>query len=259
MTVDLNHGSGPLVAPMYMPPGGYGVGREINKLVDAALVRLNNARPVRDYIGGSELGDPCQRRVYYGAKKIPKEPFTGDKLRIFYMGHVFESMVADWLKEAGFDLKTVDDQGNQFEVVTANGMVKNHCDGIFVGGPTIEGLTYPCLWENKALKNRGWQNIVKRGLARAEPKYFAQIQIYLGYFNIPFCLFTAINKDTAEIYHALVPYQLEQAQRASDAGVDMIRALARDEPPPGIASQPDFFMCRMCQYVKYCYESRAND
>lgn len=249
---DFNSGSGPMV-PVDLERYGADAAERINLLIEEALIKANNERPARDYLGGSELGDDCLRRVYLNAIKAPKKAYNGKKLRIFWMGHVFESMVAEWFKMAGFILRDRDDQGNQFEVVTANGRIKNHCDGIFTSGPTIPNLIYPSLWENKALKSKYWNMIVKKGVKKAEPKYYAQIQMYLGYFKISFCLFTAINKDTAEIYHEIIPFDLATAQETSDNGVMIIRHLDQGTAPTRPYPRPDHWKCRMCDFAEACW------
>lgn len=252
--LDLNHGSGPLDAP-FKP--AINIAEAVNARIDAALARKNEAQAPRNYIGASELGDPCLRRVYYNAIKADRTPFTGQKLRVFEMGRAFEALVADWIKAAGFDLRTHDLAARQFEFVTGNGRIKGHSDGVLAGGPRIPDLAYPALWENKALKGRYWNALVKKGLRSAEPKYFAQVQLYLGYFELPNALFTAINKDTAEIYHAVIPYEVAEAQRYSDRGVDLIRAVDAQNPPPRIASSPDFYACRMCNFAEtICWRDR---
>ena len=44
------------------PPGFV---ESVNALIDHALVTENDARPTRDYLGGSRLGDACARRLQY--------------------------------------------------------------------------------------------------------------------------------------------------------------------------------------------------
>jgi hypothetical protein len=48
-------------------------------------------------------------------------------------------------------------------------------------------------------------------------------------------LFTAINKDTAELHHELVPFNAELAQRMSDRAVRVLRATDAGELLPRLA------------------------
>jgi hypothetical protein len=51
-------------------------------------------------------------------------------------------------------------------------------------------------------------------------------------------LFTAINKDTAELHHELVPFDADLAQRMSDRGVRILQATDAGELLPRIATSP---------------------
>ena len=59
-------------------------------------------------------------------------------------------------------------------------------------------------------------------------------------------LFTAINKDTAELHHELVPFDGALAQRMSDRAVRILRATDAGELLPRLARNPDHYECRMC-------------
>jgi hypothetical protein len=251
--IDLSHGSG------YVPgrPAGKThvpkIGELINGLIDEALERERAAQPERDYIGMSELGDPCLRRVFYNAEKAPRKPFDGAKLRIFETGHVYEAMVARWLRAAGLTLHTEGEPGWSFESTTANGHIKGHIDGFVSGGPRIPGLPYPFIWENKALGSKWWKLIVKNGLQFQEPKYYGQVQLYMGYFEVHNALFSAVNKDTEEVYWEIVPFDLAEAQRFSDRGVSVIHALDDGVPPERLCPNPTYFEAKWCGYAEHCF------
>ena len=107
----------------------------VNALIDHALVTENDARPTRDYLGGSRLGDACARRLQYEYLKTPKDEgggFSGQSLRIFALGHVLEDLAIEWLRMAGFDLRTRNRYGDQFGFSVAGGRVKGHADGVVV-------------------------------------------------------------------------------------------------------------------------------
>ena len=260
MIVDLNESGASPFGPAREHVKPQALAELINPYIDAALEKTRAEQPKRLYLGASELGEPCKRKVILGALDAVRTPLTGRKLRIFEMGHKFEDMVADWLKRAGFWVHTIDPQtGKQFEFQTAldsngHGRIQGHIDGVIDGGPRIPELPdYPWVWENKALMAKYWNAIVKKGVQIAEPKYYYQLQMYLGYFQIKVGLFTCINKDTAEIYHEIVPYVLQSAQRISDRGVELIQMLDRGEMPKRISKNRDYYLCRMCDFAESCW------
>jgi hypothetical protein len=97
--------------------------------------------------------------------------------------------------------------------------------------PPDLGMGFPAIWECKSLNAKSWRDTVKNGLKKSKPIYAVQVATYQAYMegSIPGisknpALFTAINKDTAEIYHELVPFDAALAQEASDRAVNLIRA-----------------------------------
>ena len=228
----------------------------VNARIDAALVAENAKRPQRDYLGGSRLGDICSRRLQYEFLKAPRDPdggFSGRSLRIFALGHVLEDLAIEWLRKAGYDLRTRNRHGEQFGFTAAGGRVQGHADGVIVAGP--DGFVAPALWECKSANARNWREIVKHGVAKAKPVYATQIalyQAYLGLTETP-ALFTAINKDTCEIWHELVPFDAALAQSASDKAVTILRASDAGELLPRHTSDPEHFECRFCAWKAWCW------
>lgn len=228
----------------------------VNARIDAALVTENATRPQRDYLGGSRLGDICSRRLQYEYLKAPRDPdggFSGKSLRIFALGHVLEDLTIEWLRKAGFDLRTRNRHGEQFGFTAAGGRVQGHADGVIVAGP--DGFAAPALWECKSASAKNWREIAKHGVAKAKPVYAAQIalyQAYLGLTETP-ALFTAINKDTCEIWHELVPFDAALAQSSSDKAVTILRACDAGELLPRHTSDPEHFECRFCAWKARCW------
>ena len=250
--IDLNHGSHALYGTPRMPA----VADRVNALIDQALVERNQARRPRDYLGGSRIGEPCARKLAYEyahAAVDAGKGFDGRTLRIFDVGHQFETLSVQWLRAAGFDLRTHRSDGEQFGFVTANGRIRGHIDGVIVGGPDI-GTSWPLLWEHKALNAKSWSDTVRRGVLLSKPVYYAQLQIYMAYMDLRAALFTVLNKDSQELHHELVALDPRAAQALSDKAVDVIRAAEAGELPPRIAASPDFYFCRWCAYAQRCWQ-----
>jgi hypothetical protein len=224
-----------------------------------ALEAAHAAEPPRDYLGGSRIGEPCARRLAYEVTHTPVDAgmdFGGGLLRIFEAGHRFEDLTIRWLQAARFDLRTRGRDGRQFGFSIAGGRIRGHIDGVIVHGPGV-GIRWPALFEHKALNQKSWADLVKRGLRRSKPIYFAQCQLYMAYMELQVTLFTAMNKDTQELYHKVVHFEPAEAQRLSDKAVDILRAVEAEELPPRIANAPDFYLCRMCPYARRCWEGDA--
>ena len=237
----------------------------INKLIDDDLQHKNGQHPQRDYLGASRLGEPCVRALQYEYTQTPRDKaYTGQTLRIFEMGHTLEKMAWNWLQGAGFEIETHQPTtGEVYGFSVAQGQLQGHVDGIVWQVP--EGLEQdiqvPAIWECKSLNARSWKQLVEKGVKIAKPVYAVQIALYQAYLEelIPGlsqnpALLTAVNKDTSELYHELVPFDAGLAQTASDRAVTIFRATQAGETLPRITQDPDSFYCRFCNWQTTCWK-----
>jgi hypothetical protein len=242
----------------------------VNAVIDGALEAEQSAQPRRTYLGGSRLGHPCKRALQFEFAGAPKDDggnFDGRNLRIFAIGHALEHLAVRWHGAAGFELYTRKGNrpdGEQFGFSVAGGRIRGHVDGIFAGGPAIPGLTYPALWECKTMNARNWRETVAKGVAVAKPVYAAQIAIYQAYMEGTVAgiaknpaLFTAINKDTAELHHELVAFDGALAQAMSDRAVRILHATDAGELLPRMTREPEVPACRMCPWAQRCWSLPA--
>ena len=228
--------------------------KQISEHIDQGIVRENNKRTPRTYIGGSSLGNDCARQVQYRYMQTKKdEDFQARTLRIFEFGHHIEDMIAGYLKNAGFDLRTHSTKGEQFGFSVADDQIKGHIDGVICGGPVK--MDYPFLWECKSANSKKFGEFVRKGVTQANPTYAAQLALYQTYMDLmdyP-ALFTVMNKDTSELYYEFVPFNAELAQKISDRGVEIIKATRANEMLPRIANESDYFTCKFCDYRNTCW------
>jgi hypothetical protein len=154
------------------------------------------------------------------------------------------------------DLRGDGADGEQFGFTAAGGRLRGHADGVIVAGPDV-GIRWPALWEHKALGQKSWNDLVKRGLRLSKPIYFAQVQLYMAYLQLEVALLTALNRDTLALHHEAVPFDAAEAQRLSDHAVELLRAAEAGELPPRIAQAADFYLCRLCPYATRCWETPA--
>ena len=68
-------------------------------------------------------------------------------------------------------------------------------------------------------------------------------------------LFTAINKDSEEIWFELVPFDGGLAQRMSDRAVRVITATDSQELLPRHATTPTHVKCKFCPWQDRCWSS----
>lgn len=240
---------------------------KVNLFIDNGIVEIESKRPERSYLGGSRLGVPCSKALQYEYLKTPKDEgreFDAKLLRIFAAGHVFEDLAITWLRQAGFEIYTEKPDGEQFGFSALNGKLRGHADGIINNAPAALKMTFPALWECKSLNNKSWNDTKKKGLTLSKPVYAAQIATYQAYLSetIPDlyknpALFTAINKDTSEMYHELIPFDGRLAQDLSDKGLNVIVACDAGEILPRISKTPTHAECKKCPWQDRCWRAEA--
>lgn len=228
-------------------------------LLDAAHQAKNAEQTPRQYLGASAIGGECERQLAYSFHMTPKDEgstFRGNTLRMFDMGHDGEERMAAYIRAAGFTLQTHKEDGRQIGISDAEGKFKGHLDGVIHAGPDIPGLKYPCLWENKALGSKTFADFKRNGLKDFKPTYYAQVQIYMGYHGLESCLFTALNRDSGEVWVELVKFHARDCQDYIDRAVRIISSKNPEEL--GKAGKgADDFKCKFCDYRRRCHSVPA--
>jgi hypothetical protein len=224
----------------------------INVAVNEAIERaaVATAELPRPYLGASIVGSECLRKVQFDWWC---KPTHSARLReIFARGHYFEAQSRERLIAAGFKFAPPEVLG--FSAV--NGALRGNADGIIIAGPDLLGvyLIYPLLWEHKAVNAKNWRALERDGLEKTFPQYAAQVSLYQAYLDITNpALFTALNADTCERLHFLIPFNGERAQLWSDRAVTIIEATRAGELLPRGFDDPKDWHCRMCPHAERCW------
>jgi hypothetical protein len=171
---------------------------------------------------------------------------------IFARGRFFEQLSREHLVRTGFEFAADD----QLSFSAAGGLFRGHADGIITAAPAALNIGCPAIWEHKALGRKGWTAIERDGLEKAYPAYAAQVWIYQAYLAVTKhpALFTAVNADTCERLHLLLPFNAEQAQAWSDRAVVVIEATRAGELLPRVTKDPDDWRCLLCGHRKRCWQ-----
>lgn len=226
----------------------------VQKLIDDAMVIEHQKQTRRNYLGASRWGETCSRKLAYefhGQKS--DRGFPGKTLRIFNCGHDGEERMAEYMKSAGFVITTHKEGGGQIGFEAFEGKLKGHIDGAITDGPQIDGLQYPCLWENKMLGMKSFNDVVKKGVKASKPVYYAQMNIYMGYMELGQGLFTAQNRDNCEIYSEVINFDARNAQECSDRAINVVTS-GNPEEFPRITNDSSDFRCKFCDYRGTCHK-----
>ena len=229
--------------------------QQLNDIVDSKILKQYNTQEKRSYLGASSIGDECIRKVQLQYMQKDQK-VSAKQIRTFDIGHCLEDLIIKWLRIAGFDLKTRNENGEQFGFSVANGKFAGHVDGIILSFPEQfpdkpKGVS---LLEIKTMNHKSWNDTQKRGVLVSKPVYYSQVQLYMAYMELDRCLFVALNKDTSDLYFEIIPFDPGMAQKYSDRAVQIIKATENNELLPCVSGDSSFFLCKMCGFRDHCWK-----
>lgn len=218
---------------------------DLSKLILEAVKKREREAP-RNYIGCSTIGNPCNRAIWYAYHNAPCEPIRPQIQVIFDTGRYLENLIINYLEEAGVNLiRPSDENHNLFCFDENNPKFRGHMDGIIFVGSS------PCVLEIKTMKSSEFENFKRKGLFESHPKYYAQIQAYIGMKQYKSGVLLAMNKDTQAFHHEWVEgdsdYYAVLKAKAEIVGNS-------NNPPERITGYPLGYTCSRCNYKKICFQ-----
>jgi hypothetical protein len=222
---------------------------ELDELIERAA--MATPRLSRGYLGASAVGSECGRKVVFDW--MSSSIIGAKQQRRFDRGHALEATMKAQLVAAGVTFAPP--EALEFQALD---YLKGHADGLIMDGPASirARMELPALWENKALYAKGFRSIVKNGLAQAYPVYASQVCLYQHFLNRrnP-ALFTAINADSAEAVHMLVPFDRERLEHTLERIALIIEATKEGRLLERAYQSPDDWHCvAQCGHRARCWK-----
>lgn len=215
----------------------------------AAYKQRGDAEPPRDYLGASEIGEDCARKLWYDYRQCGQEDKPGRIYRLFKTGDIEEQRIIDDLRAIGCQVETIDpDTGKQYRFTEFGGHFSGGFDGAVLGIPEAPKTWH--LLEVKSHNDKRFKEVAKKGVKEAKPKHYAQMQTYMGKFGFKRGLYVAVNKDNDEIYTERIEYEAVTYQANVNKALRIIQAT---EPPTKLSDDPGYFACKFCHHNKRCH------
>lgn len=207
----------------------------------------------RAYLGGSAIGQECERRLWYGFRWATNgETFEGRMKRLFDRGHREEHTFVAELRGIGCTVHDIDpSSGQQFRFKAVAGHFGGGIDGVALGVPEAPKTWH--LVEFKTHNDKSFSALLKQGVEASKPEHYAQMQVYMHLAQLERALYLAVNKNDDSLYSERVRYD-EAAAQALMAKAE--RVIYAPEPLPRLSEDPAFYKCKMCPMAAVCHGER---
>lgn len=211
----------------------------ISKLIDKHLNFVVDDE--RNYIGASIIGSECMREIWYSYKNFESESIKPKTRRTWDIGKHLEQLVLNWIEKAGIKIARI-----WYDLEAENmPYFKGHIDAMW----TKKGEAF-AIFEIKTAKDSSFKLFVKHGLKKWDPRYYAQIQSYMGMSGVFNAYIVVLNKDNSEIFDEKVEFDPNFYESLKNKAQLIHNAQI---PPPRIHNSPAWYQCKMCKFKKVCH------
>lgn len=231
---------------------------------DRALEEREAANKRREYLGMSQIGDDCDRLLFYSFRWAFTERYDAATLKRFLDGHASEDVQADRLRLApGIQLDTKHPvTGQQFRYTDHNGHFSGHCDGKITG--IIQAPKKKHIWEAKAVGDKKLAEFrkIKSELGEKETLkkwnmvYYVQAQLYMHYEGTDRHYLTVSSPGVRDWDSCRTEYDRDFAIKQRDRAA---RIIASSEPLERVSSDPNWWKCRFCAAKDICHNDGIPD
>lgn len=204
----------------------------------------------RPHLGASLLGHPCDRKIWLSFRWAVRPEFLGRMLRLFKRGHDEEAKIISDLRAIGCDVRKTG--RNQLRVEFGSHVAGN-LDGIIESG-VPESPKKRHVLEMKTHNKKSFEDLVKNGVEKSKPEHYVQMQIYMLGAEIDRALYVAVCKDDDNLHVERVRLDESFAKKYVDRGKKI--AMANRMPEPMSGASASWYVCKMCDSYKFCWEER---
>lgn len=238
----------------------------INHAIDPTLAALDvlhgqasGSDAPRRYLGASQIGEPCARKLWYGFRWAMPRTFPARSYRAIQDGHRGEAVMIDWLRSLpGIDLWTTDPDvpDSQIGFAAVAGHFRGHVDGVISG--LYQAPKTPHVWEMKVCNETKFNKLVKliaqhgekAALLHWDEVYYAQAQIYMQQLELTRHYLTVATPGNRQLVSCRTNYRATDAKALLKKAEQVITA---ERPPTKFSDNPSWHVCKWCDYHTLCH------
>ena len=225
-----------------------------------AVVARSHQQSPRSHLGGSRIGAPCSRQLFYEFHWVAPSTFKPKTYLNFDDGHYSEDKVAGILKQIpGVDLYTRDEKERQISYSDFGGHFGISVDGMILG--ILQAPLTWHIWEHKCVSEKRFRDFKrkkekvgeKQTLEEWDETYFGQAQVYMGLSKKKRHYLTVATAGTRDLTSCRTEYQPAKFKALMEKSREIIFS---EKPPPPISDKADYYICRWCNFNEHCHGSK---
>lgn len=238
----------------------------INHAIDPTLAALDvlhgqasGSDAPRRYLGASQIGDPCARKLWYGFRHALPRTISASGYRAIKDGYHGEMVMINWLRSLpGIDLWTSDPDApdSQIGFAAVAGHFRGHVDGVISG--LYQAPKTPHVWEMKVCNEAKFNKLVKliaqhgekAALLHWDEIYYAQAQIYMQQLELTRHYLTVATPGNRQLVSCRTVYRATDAKALLKKAETIITA---ERPPLKLSDNPSWYVCKFCDVHALCH------
>lgn len=187
----------------------------------------------------SSVGEPCSRKLWYDFHDPIASEFSINGILAMADGNEGEEIMRRRLNLHS-EIQVTD---MQKRVKALGGRLSGKIDGIIIYKVT------KMLWEHKNVNEKIYKRL-KESVLDWEKKYYDQVQVYMHELGIDSCLFTVATPGGRDFKDLVVEYNKSYTEMLLERAEVIMES---EQPLYKISDNPDFWLCRWCQYKDRCH------
>lgn len=243
--------------------------------IDKALEEKKKLDPPRHYLGMSQIGEPCWRKLFYSFRNTSIKSWEAQGIRNIEDGYIQEDLMAIRLQMLpyielhtntenlpitiiGKQITSTEENNNQIGFSLLLNHFKGHCDGMIKGIKEAPQTWH--VWENKAVNESKFNKLEKlkievgekNALQKWDEIYFAQGIIYMH---------------CSETKRHYLTVQTPGGRQYTSCRTDYNKAIAESiitkakviifdnwNIPEKLSNKREFYLCKWCEFSGICHD-----
>lgn len=242
--------------------------------IDKALEERKKLDEPRHYLGMSQIGEECWRKLFYSFRNANKKKWEAQGVRNIEDGFVQEDIMAIRLQmlsyielytntenipvnSIGMNLISSQKNNNQIGFLLLLDHFRGHCDGMILGIKQAPKTWH--VWENKSINESKFNKLEKlknenekEALKKWDEIYFAQAIIYMHCSNTKRHYLTAQTPGGRQYTSCRTDYN----KSIADGIITKAKTIIFDNwnIPSKLSEKREFYKCKWCEFSGICHD-----